>query len=113
VIAVWEWPVVRIIPFEPSIGRGSSLAQRAARLLPLTKRLELLRKNRARAAMAKSQRYRVQAEEYCFQGEIFSDPMMQTRMLLSAALSERRPVRVDEIRNWRVDEAREGNNDLC
>jgi hypothetical protein len=97
--------VAHIIPFKPPIDRGSRLAKRAstrlerasAPLLPLTKRLELLRNSKARAAMAKSQRYRILAEEYCFQGEIFSDPMLQTQMLLLAAQCERRPMQVDEF----------------
>ena len=97
--------MAHIIPFKSSIDRGSRVAKRAstrlerasAPLLPLTKRLELLRKSKARAAMAKSQRYRILAEDYCFHGEIFSDPMLQARMLLLAAQWERRPMQVDEF----------------
>lgn len=87
-----EWPVSRIIPFDPHVGRESCVGKRAtARFLPLTKRLALLRENKIRAArLPTSQRYRVQAEQYRFQARKSRDPITQAQMLLLAAICERK-----------------------
>ena len=93
---VWEWPMAHIIPFEPSSNFGA-LRRSSRRFLSLTKRLPLLKNNKARAPRSTTrQRYLAQAEEYRFQAEVFCDPTTQARMLRLAAIYEQWATQADE-----------------
>jgi hypothetical protein len=90
--------LVRTIPFEESLGRDFRVRKRGSRqFLPLTKRLQFLRNNKARASKSTArQRYLVQAEEYRFQAETFRDPTTQAQLLRMAAICERWAMQADE-----------------
>jgi putative hemolysin len=90
--------VVRIIPFEESLSRDFRVLKRGwGRFLTLTKRLQLLRNNKARASRSTGrQRYLVQAEEYRFQAETFRDPTTQAQLLRMAAICEHWAMQADE-----------------
>ena len=89
---------MRTIPFEESLGRDFRVRKRGSRqFLPLTKRLQFLRNNKARASKSTArQRYLVQAEEYRFQAETFRDPKTQAQMLRLASICEHWAMQADE-----------------
>jgi hypothetical protein len=90
--------LVRTISFEESLSRDFRVLKRGwGRFLTLTKRLQLLRNNKARASRSTArQRYLVQAEEYRVQAETFRDPTTQAQLLRMAAICERWAMQVDE-----------------
>jgi hypothetical protein len=90
--------VVRIIPFEPKADSDFRALRRGSkRFLSLTKRLQLVRNNKARAPRSPArQRYLAQAEEYRFQAETFRDPKTQAQMLQLAAICEHWAMQTDE-----------------
>lgn len=64
----------------------------------LTKRLELLRENRARAGLLRaSERYRARAEVYRLQAETFCDPNARAQMLRLAAICDREAIQAEEF----------------
>ena len=97
-VAAWEWPVAPIIPFESSTGRRFHALRRGSKqFLSLTKRLRLVRNNKARAPRSPAgQRYLARAEEYRFQAEAFRDPTTQAQMLRLAAICEQWAMQADE-----------------
>jgi len=79
--------LVRTIPFEKSLSRDFRVLKRGSRrFLSFTKRLQLLRNNKARSSRTTArQRYLVQAEEYRFQAETFRDPKTQAQSRRSSS----------------------------
>ena len=64
----------------------------------LTKRLELLRENRARAgSLRASERYRARAEVYRLQAETFRDPKARAQMLQLAAICDREAIQAEQF----------------
>lgn len=92
----------RIVIFEPRSSRDGRRATRQTShynfRLSLTKRLELLRENRARAGLLRaSERYRARAEVYRLQAETFCDPKARAQMLQLAAICDREAIQAEEF----------------
>ena len=92
----------RIVIFRPRSSRDGRTATRQTSRSnlrhSLTKRLELLRENRARAGLLRaSERYCVRAEVYRLQAETFHDPKARAQMLLLAAICDREAVQAEAL----------------
>ena len=90
--------MAHIIPFEPRADQNFRALRRGSKQFwSLTKRLQLVRNNKARAPRSTTrQRYLAQAEEYRFQADTFRDPKTQAQMLQLAAICEQWATQADE-----------------
>jgi pyruvate-formate lyase len=92
----------RVVIFEPRSSRDGRTAIRQSSHYnfrhSLTKRLELLRENRARAgSLRASDRHRARAEVYRLQAETFRDPKARAQMLQLAAICDREAIQAEQF----------------
>jgi len=89
--------MAQIIPFGERSRRDFHAVRRGPRILPLIKRLQILKDSKVRAPLSsKRQRYLAQAEEFRMQAETFRDPTTQSQVLRLAAICENWARRIEE-----------------